>query len=68
MDLIHVSELTIELMNFIHLNIHAIQKIIKKFDKKFHQQFGNITSWFLKNRLTINLNSDLNYMLQLKVK
>jgi len=68
MELIHVSELTIELMNFIHLNIHAIQKIIKKFDKKFHKQFGNITSWFLKNRLTINLNSDLNYMLQLKVK
>ena len=54
------------LNEFINDNMAAIKKILKKFDKKFHNFFGNIGPKYILDKLTTE-NSDMEYLLQFKV-
>ena len=51
---------------FIHDNMIALKKILKKFDKKFSIVFGIITTKYILSHLQIQ-NSDLEYYLQFKL-
>ena len=51
---------------FINDNMMAIKKILKKFDKKFSNYFGNIGPAYILNSLS-KQNSDLEYLLQFKI-
>ena len=51
---------------FIHDNMIAIKKILKKFDKKFSIVYGIITTKFILSHLEVQ-NSDLEYFLQFKL-
>ena len=51
---------------FINDNMMAIKKILKKFDKKFYNYFGNFGPKFILDNLCMQ-NSDLEYLLQFKV-
>ena len=55
-----------QLNSFIHDNIMAIKKILKKFDKNFQKYFGPISAKFILSHLT-SKNSDLEYLLQFKL-
>lgn len=65
-ELIGISAYTINLCNFINLNMTAIKKILKKFDKKFSHVFKNISVSFIKDA-SQGSNSNLIYILQFKV-
>ena len=51
---------------FINDNMMAIKKILKKFDKKFSNYFGNIGPKYILDSLS-KQNSDLEYLLQFKI-
>ena len=51
---------------FVNDNMMAIKKILKKFDKKFSNYFGNIGPKYIYDNLT-KQNSDLEYLLQFKI-
>ena len=51
---------------FINDNMMAIKKILKKFDKKFYNYFGNFGPKYILDNLCMQ-NSDLEYLLQFKV-
>ena len=51
---------------FINDNMMAIKKILKKFDKKFSNYFGNIGPKYILDNLIME-NSDLEYLLQFKI-
>ena len=51
---------------FINDNIMAIKKILKKFDKKFYNYFGNMGPKYILDNLIMQ-NSDLEYLLQFKI-
>ena len=51
---------------FVNDNMMAIKKILKKFDKKFSNYFGNIGPKYIYDSLT-KQNSDLEYLLQFKI-
>ena len=55
-----------KLNNFINDNIMALKKILKKFDKKYHNYFGIIGPKYILTHLT-SQNSDLEYFLQFKL-
>jgi SPX domain protein involved in polyphosphate accumulation len=65
-ELWKISLTTLNITKFIHLNMIAIKKILKKFDKHLTQYFGNTVSKFIKEKLD-SQNSDLVYMLKFKV-
>ena len=54
------------LNSFIHDNMMAIKKILKKFDKKFNCYFGNFGPKYILDNLCKE-NSDLEYLLQFKI-
>ena len=51
---------------FINDNMKAIKNILKKFDKKFSNYFGNIGPKYILDNLT-KQNSELEYLLQFKI-
>ena len=51
---------------YIHDNMMAIKKILKKFDKKFSNYFGNIGPQFILKNLC-KPNSEMEYLLQFKI-
>jgi hypothetical protein len=51
---------------FIHDNMMAMKKILKKFDKKFYNYFGNLGPIYILDNLCMH-NSDLEYLLQFKI-
>ena len=51
---------------FVNDNMMAIKKILKKFDKKFNNYFGNLGPMYILDNLCMQ-NSDLEYILQFKV-
>ena len=51
---------------FINDNMMAIKKILKKFDKKFSNYFGNIGPKYILDNLSKS-NSELEYLLQFKI-
>jgi hypothetical protein len=51
---------------FINDNMMAIKKILKKFDKKFYNYFGNMGPKYILDNLIMQ-NSDLEYLLQFKI-
>jgi hypothetical protein len=51
---------------FINDNMMAIKKILKKFDKKFSNYFGNIAPRYILENL-LKQKSDLEYLLQFKI-
>ena len=59
-------KLTRNLNCFINDNVMAMKKILKKFDKKFHEYFGVIGPKYILSHLT-SQNSDLEYFLQFKL-
>ena len=62
----HSAYLTKKLNDFIHDNMIAIKKILKKFDKKFSIVYGIITTKYILSHLEVQ-NSDLEYFLQFKL-
>ena len=54
--------------DYVYINLEAIRKIAKKFDKKIKKYFNNksLMLKYIKSRLD-DRNSDLNYILQLKI-
>lgn len=56
----------LELTKFINLNLTAIRKILKKFDKKFTLQKNPVALYFLSRKLN-DSSSDLVYILQFKL-
>ena len=54
------------LNEFINDNMMAIKKILKKFDKKFYNYFGNFGPKYILDNLCMQ-NSDLEYLLQFKI-
>ena len=65
-ELIKISQFALKLENFVNLNLVALRKILKKFDKKLSFFFGNIASSYISKKLEGN-NSDLLYLLQFKM-
>ena len=51
---------------FINDNMMAIKKILKKFDKKFYNYFGNFAPKYILDHLCMQ-NSDFEYLLQFKI-
>ena len=64
--LINISNFTIDICDYINLNITALIKILKKYDKKFYKYFGKISGVYFLSR-TENKKSDLTYVLEFKV-
>lgn len=56
----------LEVANFINLNLTAVRKILKKFDKKFELQNNPVALHFLKQKLR-DSSSSLVYILQFKI-
>ena len=54
------------LNEFINDNMMAIKKILKKFDKKFYNYYGNFGPKYMLDNLCMQ-NSDLEYLLQFKI-
>ena len=65
-ELINISTLTLKISNFVNLNIIAIKKILKKFDKKTKYVFGKSSYDYISKEIESN-NSDLLYLLQFKI-
>ena len=62
-----LCESTIDLANYINVNVTAIRKILKKFDKKFKLHEDPVALYYLKKNLT-DKKSPLFHILQFKVK
>ena len=54
------------LNSFIHDNMSAIKKILKKFDKKLSEYCGKIETKYILHQLTITENNKLEYLLKYK--
>lgn len=68
-ELSQLEELIVEIIylaEFINLNLTAIRKIFKKFDKKFNLKNNPIALFYLKNKLS-DSSSNLVYVLQFKI-
>jgi len=61
-----ISKLTLEISYFININITAIRKILKKFDKSFGLTKNPVAVYYLKEMFANETNS-LNYILQFKI-
>lgn len=61
-----ISSIALNLSKFIHLNMTAIKKILKKFDKNFSNIYGRITLPYIQKKLDLK-HSDLLYILNLKI-
>ena len=62
-----LCESTIDLANYINVNVTAIRKILKKFDKKFKLHEDPVALYYIKKNLT-DKKSPLFHILQFKVK
>jgi len=56
----------IDLAEFININLTAIRKILKKFDKKFNLQSNPVALYYLRKKLS-DSSSSLVYILQFKI-
>jgi hypothetical protein len=56
----------LDLSNFINMNLTAIRKILKKFDKKFNLHSNPIALYYLRHKLK-DQSSNLVYVLQFKI-
>jgi hypothetical protein len=56
----------LELSDFINLNLTAIRKILKKFDKQFNLKSNPVALYYLKHKLK-DSSSNLVYILQFKI-
>ncbi len=56
----------LELSDFINLNLTAIRKILKKFDKQFNLKTNPVALYYLKHKLK-DASSNLVYILQFKI-
>lgn len=65
-ELFRISIYIMKLENYINLNLVALRKILKKFDKNFTTVFGKISFKYLSKKLDGN-NSDLIYLIQFKI-
>lgn len=66
-ELIKIIKLAYDLLSYIKANMTGVQKILKKFDKKFHEEIkGKIRDKFLNDKLS-NDNSDIVYIFQFKI-
>ena len=61
-----MSKNTLSISDYVNLNVTAIRKILKKFDKKFKLKENPIALYYLRKNLKSN-NSYLSYILQFKV-
>ena len=61
-----IAEETIELCNFLNLNVTAIRKILKKFDKQFSDKDAPVAVYFLESKLKSS-NSTLLSVLKFKI-
>ena len=69
-EILHISNLidkVFDLSKFLNLNITAIRKILKKFDKNFSQNMAPIALHYLRKMLS-DSNSYLVYILEFKVR
>ena len=58
--------MTIDISDYVNINVTAIRKILKKFDKKFRLKDNPIALYYLRKNLKSN-DSKLAYILQFKV-
>jgi len=61
-----ISNIALNVSKFVHLNMTAIKKILKKYDKNFQHIFGSITFPYIQKKLDLK-HSDLFYILNLKI-
>lgn len=60
-----IAYVTLNLLNYIEINMTALNKILKKFNKKINQS-GDFSSQYIKEKLE-SKNSDLLYIFQFKI-
>lgn len=65
-ELWRIAESALTLSKFIHINMLAIKKILKKFDKHLGKIYEKISSKYIREKIE-SKNSDLLYILQFKV-
>ena len=65
-ELWHIGNESIQVCNYIELNITAMRKILKKFDKKFRAMRQPVKESYLKSRLDMS-NSHLSALLSFHV-
>jgi hypothetical protein len=68
-EIFEIEKLTnsaLKISNFVELNLTAIKKILKKFDKKFSSYFSRISFSYIKKKLE-SKHSDLTYLITLKI-
>lgn len=65
-ELYNISYLTYNITKFIHLNMMAIKKILKKFDRNFEELYGRISLKYIQRKIECK-NSDLLYVLHFKI-
>lgn len=65
-SLSEITDKTLDLCEFVNLNVTAIRKILKKFDKKFADKEFPIALYFIESKLK-NSNSNLMTVLQFKI-
>ena len=67
MNKLNVTVYFIKCLNsFIHDNMNAIKKILKKYDKKLSEYCGKIETKYILHQLTITENNKLEYILKYK--
>ena len=57
---------TLNISDYVNINITGIRKILKKFDKKFKLKDNPVALYYLRKNLK-STNSNLAYILQFKV-
>jgi len=65
-ELYNISLVTFNISKFIQMNMTAIKKILKKFDRNFEEFYGKISLKYIQKKLECK-NSDLLYILQFKI-
>jgi MFS family permease len=65
-ELEKISQVAYSITKYIDLNMTALKKILKKWDKKFETYYGNISLKYIQKKLE-SKNSDLLYILQFKI-
>ncbi len=61
-----ISDIAFNVSKYVHLNMTAIKKILKKFDKNFQHIYGKITFPYIQKKLE-QKHSDIFYILNLKI-
>lgn len=61
-----MCKMTLDISDYVNINVTAIRKILKKFDKKFRLKDNPIALYYLRKNLKSH-NSKLAYILQFKV-